>query len=61
MDPAAVRPTTSEHFVRPAPRPAYSVLAHDTLHAAGVEPIGAWEERWAEAAAAVLGHEVGAR
>ena len=31
-----VRATTSENFVRPAPRPAYSALSHDTLLAAGV-------------------------
>ncbi|WP_251150598.1 dTDP-4-dehydrorhamnose reductase [Cellulosimicrobium sp. Marseille-Q4280] len=52
---ARVVPTTSEGFVRPAPRPAYSVLGHDALRAAGVEPIGAWEERWALAAPTVLG------
>lgn len=54
MDPAIVRPTTSEAFVRPAPRPAYSVLGHDALRAAGVEPIGAWDARWAAAAVSVL-------
>jgi dTDP-4-dehydrorhamnose reductase len=54
MDPAIVRPTTSEAFVRPAPRPAYSVLGHDALRAAGIEPIGPWEDRWAAAAEAVL-------
>jgi len=53
-DPAVVAPTTSEAFVRPAPRPAYSVLGHDRLVAAGVEPIGPWQERWAAAAATVL-------
>lgn len=55
MDPEIVRPTTSEAYTRPAPRPAYSVLAHDALGAAGVEPIGPWDERWAAAAGAVLG------
>ncbi|WP_268892899.1 dTDP-4-dehydrorhamnose reductase [Puerhibacterium puerhi] len=51
----ALEPTTSEAFVRPAPRPAYSVLGHDALRAAGVEPIGDWAERWKAAAPAVLG------
>src|SRR5665647_3368108 len=54
MDPAVVRRTTSERFVRPAARPSYSVLAHDALVAAGVEPIGAWSTRWAVAADTVL-------
>jgi len=55
LDPQIVRATTSEAFVRPAPRPAYSVLDHGTLVDAGVTPIGAWDARWAEAAATVLG------
>ena len=55
LDPAIVRETTSEKFVRPAPRPAYSVLGHDALRAAGVEPIGDWAGRWDAAAASVLG------
>jgi len=54
LDPQIVKPTTSEAFVRPAPRPAYSVLGHDALTAAGVEPIGDWAERWQQAGAAVL-------
>lgn len=54
MDPAIVHPTTSEAFVRPAPRPAYSVLGHDALRAVGIEPIGAWEDRWDAAAESVL-------
>lgn len=53
-DPAKVAPTTSEAFVRPAPRPAFSVLGHDRLAAAGVQPIGPWQERWAAAADSVL-------
>ncbi|MEO7746153.1 MAG: dTDP-4-dehydrorhamnose reductase [Actinomycetota bacterium] len=53
-DPDRVHETTSEAFVRPAPRPAYSVLGHDALRAAGVEPIGDWRERFAVAAPSVL-------
>lgn len=54
-DRAMVRPTDSAAYVRPAPRPAYSVLGHDALRRAGVEPIGPWQERWALAAPVVLG------
>jgi dTDP-4-dehydrorhamnose reductase len=43
-DPARVRPTTSERFVRPAARPAYSVLAHDAWSRAGLSPLPPWEE-----------------
>lgn len=51
----AVTSTTSDQFVRPAPRPAYSVLSHDSLVTAGAEPIGDWRERWRVAAGEVLG------
>ena len=37
-----------------ATRPAYSVLGHDALIAAGVAPIGDWSERWRVAAPSVL-------
>lgn len=55
LDPQIVRPTTSEAFVRIAPRPSFSVLGHDTLRAAGIQPIGDWAQRWDVAAAQVLG------
>jgi len=54
LESSTVQPTNSAAFVRPAPRPAYSVLGHEALVDLGVEPIGDWEERWAEAAPSVL-------
>lgn len=54
-DPAIVRKTTTQAFPRPAPRPAYSVLGHQALVAADVEPIGHWRERWHAAAPYVVG------
>lgn len=57
LEPEVVSPTDSGSFVRPAPRPAYSVLGHDRLHAHGLEPIGPWQERWSAAASEVLAVE----
>ena len=57
LSPDVVSPTDSASMVRPAPRPAYSVLGHEKLHALGIAPIGAWDERWAAAASEVLGLE----
>jgi dTDP-4-dehydrorhamnose reductase len=54
MDPSIVASTTSGGFVRPAPRPAYSVLGHDALTRARIAPIGDWAERWDVAANGVL-------
>jgi len=52
---ARVDPVISAAFPAKAPRPSYSVLGHGALRAAGVEPIGHWEDRWKVAAATVLG------
>jgi dTDP-4-dehydrorhamnose reductase len=48
-DPDRVRPTTSHAFPRPAPRPAWSVLAHTTLDTVGITAIGHWRGRLAAA------------
>jgi dTDP-4-dehydrorhamnose reductase len=49
LDPARVKPTDSSQFVRPAPRPAYSVLGHDAWAAAGLSPIRDWRAALTEA------------
>jgi len=49
FDPARVLPTDSSKFVRPAPRPAYSVLGHDAWAAAGLAPMREWKDALAAA------------
>ncbi|MER5176802.1 dTDP-4-dehydrorhamnose reductase [Streptomyces sp. NPDC002896] len=41
-DPSRVRPTDSTAYVRPAPRPAYSVLGHGRWAEAVLEPLRDW-------------------
>jgi dTDP-4-dehydrorhamnose reductase len=43
-DPLRVRPTTTDKFPRPAPRPHYSVLGHTGSERHGVRAIGPWEQ-----------------
>jgi dTDP-4-dehydrorhamnose reductase len=54
LDPARVRPTTSAKFVRPAPRPAYSVLGHAGWAGTGVEPLPDWRSMLTSAMPALL-------
>lgn len=49
LDPERIQPTDSASFVRPAPRPAYSVLGHGAWQRAGLAPIRDWREALAEA------------
>ncbi len=49
LDPERVAPTDSASFVRPAPRPAYSVLGHDAWARSGLTPIRSWQAALAEA------------
>lgn len=44
LDPKRITPTDSAAFVRPAPRPAYSVLGHEAWRAAGLEPMRDWRD-----------------
>jgi len=52
LDPARVLPTDSGAFVRPAPRPAYSVLGHDRWSAVGLPEMRDWREALHAAVAA---------
>jgi dTDP-4-dehydrorhamnose reductase len=49
LDPERVHPTDSASFVRPAPRPAYSVLGHDAWALSGLSPLRHWQDALTEA------------
>ena len=51
LDPERVKPTDSSTFVRPAPRPSYSVLGHEAWSRAGLQPMRPWQDALAAATA----------
>jgi len=53
-DPARVLPTTSEAFVRPAPRPTYSVLGHEAWAHVGLATIQEWSDALAASITTVV-------
>ena len=42
LDSARVKPTTTDAFPRPAPRPAFSVLGHEAWRGAALDPLPSW-------------------
>jgi dTDP-4-dehydrorhamnose reductase len=53
-DPERIRPVSSSHNPRPAPRPTYSVLSGRQSEAAGLSPLRPWREALEAALAAPL-------
>jgi dTDP-4-dehydrorhamnose reductase len=54
-DPDRVRPTTTDRYPRPAPRPAYGVLSHESWTRAGIPPLGDWRAMLHDAVPTVTG------
>ena len=53
LDPARVRPTTSDRFPRPARRPTYSILGHERWSGTGVRPLPPWRPMLTTAMASI--------
>jgi dTDP-4-dehydrorhamnose reductase len=51
IDPDRITPTDSSAFIRPAPRPSFSVLGHVGWRAAGLAPMRDWREALSAAVA----------
>lgn len=49
LDADRIKPVSSSEFVRPAARPNYSVLGHDSFISSGISPIRNWEEALSQA------------
>lgn len=54
IDSTLVSPTDSKSFIRPAPRPSYSVLSNKKWKDAGLTPLQSWRDAWKKAAPTVL-------
>lgn len=58
LDPARVHPVTSQQFVRPAPRPTYSVLSDRRWVGAGLAPLPHWRAALARALPDIRGSQL---
>jgi len=53
LDPSRVTPTTTDAYLRPAPRPAYSVLSASKWRSAGLPELPDWRDALHEAVKAI--------
>ena len=44
LDSGRVKPTTTDAFPLPAPRPVYSVLGHEAWRGAALDPLPSWRK-----------------
>jgi dTDP-4-dehydrorhamnose reductase len=49
LDSGRVKPTTTDAFPLPAPRPAYSVLGHEAWRGAALDPLPSWRKSLTQA------------